>query len=421
MAAGQVGGLAAATRTGPIAGGVTYCAYGCRRPQLRAPDVRLTHPVRLLALLALLAVALPVAFAVDAQDPGYHWAIPAPFPRPPVPADNPMSEAKVELGRHLFYERRLSATGQMSCASCHQQALAFTDGRPRAVGATGAIHPRGSMSLANVAYNPAFAWANPTLRSLEAQAVVPMLGTAPIEMGLRGREAAVLAALVRDSIYRRLVPLAFPDSRSALTLTQVAMAIAAFERTLVSMQSPYDRYRYGGDTTAISAAARRGEQFFFSGQRGGCFQCHGGWNFSGDVVHEGRRDVTPRFVNTGLYNLPGAFSYPRSNTGAHEITGQPRDVGAFRVPTLRNIAVTAPYMHDGSIATLSEVLDHYAAGGRTITSGPYAGRGADNPNKAASVHGFTMSRQDKQDLLAFLESLTDSAFLSNPAFANPWK
>lgn len=372
-------------------------------------------------LLAALSLALFVSAVIVAQEPAFSWSVPAPFPRPHVPADNPMSRDKVELGRHLFYDERLSVTGAYSCASCHQQALAFTDGRSRAIGATGEQHPRSAMSLANVAYSPALGWADSTVRSLEAQALIPMLGTAPVEMGLHGIAGPVLQSLSGDTRYRRLFARAFPHDALPVTLGHVTRALAAFQRTLVSMQSPYDRYRYGRDSTAISASARRGELLFFSGQRGGCFQCHGGWNFSGAVTWEGRADVTPVFFNTGLYNRAGSVSYPRINTGLHAITGEMRDIGAFRVPTLRNIAVTAPYMHDGSVASLSEVLDHYAAGGRAITSGANAGVGRDNPNKAPAVRGFRMTRQEKHDLLAFLHTLTDSAFLQNPAFGNPWK
>lgn len=204
-------------------------------------------------------------------------------------------------------------------------------------------------------------------------------------------------------------------------MTNVVRAIASFERTIISVGSPYDRYRYGGEPNAISESAKRGETFFFSGQRGSCFQCHGGWNFNGDVRYEGRPDVRASFFNTGLYNVVGEFSYPAPNTGIHQITRRPEDIGKFRVPTLRNVAVTAPYMHDGSIRTLAEVLDHYAAGGRTIASGPNAGVGHDNRNKAPNVHGFAITDSERRDLIAFLETLTDSAFLHNPALSNPWK
>lgn len=369
---------------------------------------------RVVALLVLLAS--PVA----AQDAAYRWDIPAPFPRPYIPADNPVSAAKVELGRHLFYDRRLSVNGRQSCGDCHRQELAFTDGRAQAMGTTGEAHPRSSMSLANIAYAPALAWGNPHLTALEEQARVPLFGTKPIEMGLNGEEQAMLARMRADTTYRRLFAAAYPGDTAAYDVTHVVRAIASFERTLVSMRAPYDRYRYGGDRGALSESAKRGELFFFSGQRGGCFQCHGGWNFSGAVRHAGDSVARAAFFNTGLYNLPGALSYPAPNTGVHEFTQRADDVGRFRAPTLRNIAVTAPYMHDGSIATLSDVLDHYAAGGRTIASGARAGVGHDNPNKARAVHGFTMTPDDKRDLIAFLESLTDSTFLRNPAFANPW-
>ena len=369
------------------------------------------------------AVLVAVGTAV-AQAPPFAWDIPTPFPKPPVPADNAMSAAKVELGRRLFYDRRMSVNGAQSCASCHRQELAFTDGLARAVGTTGEMHPRGSMSLANIGYSPALTWADPVTTALEAQALVPMFGTEPVELGLRGMEGRFLAVLQRDSVYQRLFSRAFPESSPAgdrYTIANVVKAIASFERTMVSMRSPYDRYRYGGEPNALSESARRGELFFFSGQRGGCFQCHGGWNFSGAVRYDGGPAVEPSFFNTGLYNLAGATSYPARNTGIHRVTRRPEDVGKFRPPTLRNIAVTAPYMHDGSIATLGEVLDHYAAGGRTIAAGPYAGVGRANPNKAPNVHGFAMTAGEKRDVIAFLESLTDSAFLRNPALGDPWK
>jgi cytochrome c peroxidase len=276
------------------------------------------------------------------------------------------------------------------------------------------------MSLANVAYNPALTWADPSVRELEDQALVPMFGTDPVELGMNGQEEKFLSIVRRDSLYARLFPRAFPGSGAPVTMPNVVRAIAAFERTIISMGSPYDRYRYGGEANAISESAKRGETFFFSGQRGSCFQCHSGWNFNGELRYEGRLDAKAAFFNTGLYNVAGQYSYPAPNTGIHHATNKPGDVGKFRVPTLRNVAVTAPYMHDGSAKTLSDVIDHYAAGGRTITSGPYAGVGRDNPNKAPNVHGFSVTADEKNDLIAFLESLTDSAFLANPALSDPF-
>ncbi len=363
----------------------------------------------LLTLLTLGAIQVP-----------YEWDLPRPFPLPAVPLDNPMSGAKVDLGRHLFYDTRMSVNGEQSCASCHKQELAFTDGLPRAVGTTGEVHPRGAMSLVNVAYNPSLTWDDADLRHLEEQALVPILGTDPIELGLSGSEERFLSLLRADAVYQRLFPSAFPEADDPYSMGFVAKALAAFQRTIISVRSPYDRYRYNGELDALSEAAKRGELIFFSGQRGGCFTCHGGWNFSGSVVYEGGDFPVPSFRNTGLYNLPGAVSYPAVNTGLYRHTGDRADIGRFRVPTLRNIAVTAPYMHDGSIETLEEVIDHYAAGGRTIAAGPNAGVGRDNPNKDLGVDGFTLTAEEKADLIAFLESLTDEEFLIDPRFSNPW-
>jgi cytochrome c peroxidase len=371
---------------------------------------------RRLALFVIVAAA-----PLLAQTGTFDWAIPKPFPRPVVPADNPMSAPKVELGRRLFYDKRMSSNGKTSCASCHRQELAFTDGRAQAEGTTGERHPRSSMSLANVGYSPLLTWANPSLSALEEQAKVPMFGTEPIELGLKGHEDEFLSAIGKDKVYQKLFPQAFPGESALYTIDNVTKAIAAFERTIISVNSPYDRYRYGNDSNAISEAAKRGEILFFSGEHTGCFQCHGSWNFNGPLRYEGGPSVHTVFQNTGLYNIRGEFSYPAPNTGLFQVTNRREDVGKFRAPTLRNIAVTAPYMHDGSIATLSEVIDHYAAGGRTIDSGPYAGVGHDNTNKAMNIRGFRLTDAEKNDLIAFLNSLTDTEFLSNPRLSDPWK
>jgi cytochrome c peroxidase len=277
------------------------------------------------------------------------------------------------------------------------------------------------MSLANAGYDAALTWANPALVSLEEQAMIPILGSDPVELGLHGQESRFLADVAGDPVYQKLFPAAFRGEKDLFTMNNVARSLAAFERTLISVNSPYDRYRYDNEPNAISDSAKRGEVLFFSGERTGCFQCHGGWNFNGSVRFEGSDSSRAAFQNTGLYNIAGEFSYPRQNTGLYEVTHRLEDIGKFRVPTLRNIAVTAPYMHDGSIATLPEVIDHYAAGGRTIASGPYAGIGHDNPNKAPNVGGFNLNDTEKRDLIAFLESLTDSQFLHDPGLSDPWK
>ncbi|MBE9009213.1 di-heme enzyme [Pseudanabaenaceae cyanobacterium LEGE 13415] len=359
-----------------------------------------------------MAIALNQAFAA----PVYDWSLPARLPKPVVPADNPMSAEKVELGRHLFYEKRLSITGQHSCASCHDQKRAFSDGNAIAVGATGEKHPRNSMSLANVAYNSVLTWANPLMTRLETQALVPLFGEHPIELGMVGKEDQILALLRQDPNYRERFAKAF--GRDGINISNLVKAIAAFERSLISFNSPYDRYRFGGDKTAISDSAKRGEKLFHS-ERLECFHCHGGFNFSDSAKHERLAFSEVAFHNTGLYNIDNKGAFPPRNTGVYEITSQLSDMGRFRAPTLRNIALTAPYMHDGSIATLEEVIEHYRVGGRTIHSGEFAGVGRNNPFKSHFISGFELTEAEKQDLLAFLQSLTDKTFITNPAFSDP--
>jgi cytochrome c peroxidase len=352
-------------------------------------------------------------------DRGYQFILPLGFPAPRVPFDNPMTAEKVSLGRHLFFDRRLSSNGDFACASCHDPKRAFTDGRPRAVGVGGDLHPRSSMTLVNVAYSPVLTWANRGITRLEQQALVPMFGERPVEMGLAGREKWLFAMLRADATYAPLFAAAFPGEADPFTLGNVTRSLASFERTLISGTSPYDRFKNGRIPSAIPEPAKRGEALFFS-DRLECFHCHGGFNFTQTVDHEGKPAPEVEFHNTGLYNLDGHGAYPAANRGLFEVTRAPADMGRFKPPTLRNIAVTAPYMHDGSIETLSEVLDHYAAGGRTIPAGPYAGVGRDNPMKSRSVKGFELTPAEKEDLLAFLATLTDEAFLSNPRFQDPW-
>jgi cytochrome c peroxidase len=349
----------------------------------------------------------------------YEWNLPPGFPFPNVPPDNPMTAAKVELGRYLFYDKRLSLNQTQSCASCHRQELAFTDGKAQGLGSTGEVHPRSPMSLANVAYTPVLTWANPNVRRLEAQALLPLFGEHPVELGLLGKEDILVQRLKETPEYRDLFPRAFPEDRDAFTVANAARALASFERTLLSGDSPYDRYSRGDDPNAISVSAKRGEALFFS-ERTECFHCHGGFNFTGSVDYFDKGFAEVEFHNTGLYNIKGPTNYPEANTGLYQLTHDEGDVGRFRAPTLRNIAVTAPYMHDGSIRTLEGVIDHYAAGGRTIKSGPLAGVGADNPNKSEFIKRFELSRQEKRDLVEFLETLTDDSFLHDAKLSDPW-
>jgi cytochrome c peroxidase len=366
----------------------------------------------LLALLALVALAttLLAASGESAHDAPHAWELPSGFPAPLVPADNPMTTVKVELGRLLFHDPRLSGNGELACSGCHRPELAYTDGRARAVGTTGEEHPRSAMSLANVAYAATLGWDDPTLTRLEDQALVPLLNEHPVEMGVRGREQKVLARLRRDPTYRELFGQAFPESAEPFTLDNVTRALASFERTLISGNSPYDRWAYRGEVDALTPRARAGAALFFS-RRLSCFNCHAGFSLSGSVVHEDAEPAEPVFHNTGLYNLDGQGAYPEPNTGAQRVTGRPDEMGKFRAPTLRNVALTAPYMHDGSLATLEEVLDHYAAGGRAIATGPQAGDGRASPLKDPLIAGFELSSEERAALIAFLHALTDESFV----------
>lgn len=334
--------------------------------------------------------------------------LPTGFPAPSVPADNPLTPAKVELGRHLFFDTRLSADGTFACSTCHQPMHAFTDGRPRAVGVTGEIHPRSTMSLVNVAYNASLNWADPDLRTLEQQMEIPMFSVAPVEMGISGHEGEVLNRIRVESRYGVLFQEAFPAESEPVNLENVILAIASFERTLLSGSSAYDRYVYWDDRQSLSAEARRGMRLFFS-DRLACSKCHAGFNLSGPVALAGETPV-PVFHNTALYSLDEEGSYPLDNQGVFAHTGAAGDMGRFRAPTLRNIALTAPYMHDGSLPSLEAVIGHYAAGGRA----------AGNPLKSHLLGGFEISPAESRDLMAFLESLTDRAFLEDRRYENPW-
>ncbi len=356
-------------------------------------------------------------FGGAAAEPPYEWELPRGFPRPWEPDHNPTTRAKVELGRHLFYDERLSDSDTMSCASCHKQELAFTDGLVTSVGSTGEVLPRNSMTLANVGYASTLTWAHPLLNELERQALIPMFGETPVELGLSDAEQ-IKSKLADDPVYERLFAAAYPDADEHGTLLQITRSLAAFQRTIISGNSPYDRW-LNGDESAISLAAQRGYALFNS-EKLECFHCHVGFNLTDHTHWQDKPFFDAPYHNTGLYNVDDAGGYPEPNTGVHDITSNPSDMGRFKAPTLRNVAVTAPYMHDGSIATLSEVLDHYAAGGRTISAGQNAGDGSTSPLKSNLIVGFELSAQERADVIAFLESLTDEEFLENPAYSNPW-
>lgn len=291
-----------------------------------------------------------------------------------------MSAAKVALGRRLFFESRLSVTGVHSCAGCHDPALSFSDGKPLAVGALGDVLPRNAMALVNVAYNVSFGWIDPNLRSLETQMRQPLLNTHPVELGLAGREEAVAARLAADPTYAEAFAAAFPDDSTPATFDHVVKAIAAFERTLISGNSAFDRYVFQGDHTALAEPAKRGMALFFS-RTAGCSGCHSGFNFTGTWRDSQGDTGQPAFANNGTSTQP------------------------MRVPTLRNIALTAPYMHDGRFPTLEAVLDHYS------------GLGDKAIRYDARLPRAALDTQQRADLIAFLTSLTDEDFVGRFAAA----
>jgi cytochrome c peroxidase len=344
-----------------------------------------------------------------------HFAIPA------IPEYNPLTAEKIALGRRLFYDTRLSGNQSQSCASCHQQRLAFSDGVTTPHGSTGHVLLRNSQGLANAAYFSSLTWGNNVLLQLEDQILVPILSDNPVELGvLDGIRAEVLQRFDDDSVYRELFAAAFPEGAPGATINRISFALASFCRTLISGDSPYDRY-YRGNHTALTDQQIRGLRLFNS-ERLECFHCHSGINFSTSYhdQHTSPGTITYPFFNNGLYNIGGDGGYPPGNQGIYELTHNPNDRGKFRPQGLRNVAVTAPYMHDGSIATLRDVIRHYARGGRLIDSGPYAGDGSLSPLKSGLVRGFAISEAEIDDVVAFLESLTDQRFLEDERFSDPF-
>lgn len=325
------------------------------------------HGARFAALgLALGAMCVAAVRADDA----YRWNLPRGFPEPAVPADNPMSTAKVALGARLFADSRLSVTGTHSCASCHDPARAFTDGLARSRGATGATLPLNAPTLVNAAYNASLGWHDNGITTLERQMRGPLFNAHPPELGLAGREADVERALSADAAVRAGFAAAFPGEAAPVTLDNVIRAVAAYERTLLSASSPFDRYVFAGDHAALTDEQKRGMDIFFSA-RGGCARCHSGINFAGEWVDREHPAARAPFADTG--------------------TGE-----AVRVPTLRNLPATAPYMHDGRFATLDAVLDHYERLAADAAADPRLRRAPLTTTERAALREFLGSLADSR-------------------------
>lgn len=332
---------------------------------------------------------------------------PAYFGAPHIPADNPLTEEGIALGRMLFYDERLSAANDLSCASCHKQEFAFADNRRFSPGSNGTPGSFNSMSLANLMWTSHFFW-DGRAPGLEEQAGEPI--TDPRELG--ADPAALLAALEAIADYPPRFAAAFGDE--AITLDRIEKAIAQFERSLISADSPYDRYLRGEYSPTQSEL--RGEQLFFThpvpaiGLRGGnCGDCHSNFLTSGFA------DGFSGFRNNGLDT--DADLKP----GLEAITGDAADRGKFKVPTLRNIAFTAPYMHDGCFATLEEVIEHYDSHVKlSATLDPLIREASNEEERPADSVRLYLSEQEKADILAFLHMLSDETFLTNPDFSNPF-
>lgn len=303
-----------------------------------------------------------------------------------IPANNPITVEGVALGRKLFYEKALSNDYSMACASCHRQEHAFSDPRRFSVGTDGSLGRRNSPPIQNLAWDHGFFW-DTRAASLEAQAFGPVRDHAE----MRNTWPVVEDRLRAHPAYPELFAKAFGTPH--IDSVRVVMAIAQFERTLLSFNSPYDRFVHRGETDAMSEQQQRGMALFFGDAH--CNDCH----------------LAPRFNDHGLQNI--GLGRPDEDTGLMEVTGNEADRGRFKNIGLRNVAVSAPYMHDGRFNTLEEVVDFYADDVDLST-----------PNLDVHMFGWTLGmvdldQQERADLVAFLHALTDEEFLTNPAFSEP--
>lgn len=343
----------------------------------------------------LAALLIIVAATYDRTNQPYQLKYPAYFGnRFVVPEDNPMTLEGVKLGRLLFYEERLSRDNSMSCASCHQQKLAFTDGLAFSPGVDKTLTQRNSMSLTNLLWIRNYFWDGRS-STLEIQAIVPM--TDPHEMS-QSLEASA-AKLQATKSYPGLFQDAFGSGR--ITGENIIKAISQFERTLISSNSRYDRYLRG--EYVLTGTEQAGMDLFMNASIGkkrsaNCGHCHGSPKLMVELFHNNGLDKAPR------------------DPGREGITKDVIDRGRFRVPTLRNIALTSPYMHDGRFKTLDEVLDHYSehiAPSETLSSF------IKDSTNLSGARGLLLTPSEKKNIVTFLEMLTDSTFINDPAFSDP--
>lgn len=302
--------------------------------------------------------------------------LPAGFPPMPIPEDNPLTAEKIALGKKLFFDPILSVDSTVSCGSCHTIALAYADDVPISPGVEGRLGFRNAPTLTNIGYAP-YMLMDGGAATIEQQMYVPLEDYHEMAFNM----VLLIMRLRSNAEYGNLFYKVFQTEPDAFGITR---ALGAFERSLISGNSAFDAYYYRGNTSALDDSQIRGMQLFFSDDLQ-CSKCHSGFNFTNYA-----------FENNGLSEDYGADS------GRARISHNPVDADKFKVPTLRNIALTAPYMHDGSIASLEEVIEHYNSGG------------ANHPNKSPLIQPLALTSDQKEDLLHFLESLTDNDFTHQP-------
>jgi cytochrome c peroxidase len=320
-----------------------------------------------------------------------------------VPTNNPQFEAKIALGRAFFNDVRFSVDNNISCASCHQQDKSFTDGMDQAQGVAEQKGPRNTPTLINVAYFDHL-FLDGRASDLEQQALEPMLN--PIEHGLES-EHQILKIVREDQDYRQRLQQVFAISEQAISVRHVAMAIASYERTLVAGNSAFDRYYFGRDRSQLSPSAARGLLVFR--RKGNCANCHEiSWDNAlfadnrfynigiGSAVLKSVLDKVLELLADGSDISKQITAHQYSELGRFNVTKDVKDIGKFKTPTLRNVALTAPYMHDGSLKTLAEVIDYYDRGGDK------------NPFLDPAIFPLHLTTHEKADLLAFMQSLNSN-------------
>jgi cytochrome c peroxidase len=315
---------------------------------------------------------------------------------------------KIQLGRYLFFDTKLSFNQTKSCASCHDPQFAFSDGYRKSVGSEGENVRRNAPSLLNAKYLKALTWGDSTIHSFTQQMIFPMFNQHPVELGWANHEKEIISRFKNDDFYQSLFRKAFPRDKNPFSLGHFQLAIEAFEKQLVANNSPYDQY-ISGNKNAMNKKAIKGLALFNS-EKLGCFHCH-----SLNIAEQ-----KLLYINIGLYNLDEDGSYPQTDQGLFEITKINNDKGKFRVPSLRNVMITAPYTHDGSVETLDQMINIYKRGGRKIEAFENKGDGRTNKNKSTLIKGFSLSDEEQSALIAFFAALTDTNYLTNKLLTNPF-